>query len=450
MAKKNRNEVAVGITVLVALVLGIYVIVLLGDWGELFVAKQEITVRLPYRMGLKGLTAGSPVYLGGAKIGSIGAAGIDKTEGKESPGRDIYVRFVMSIPVRYELRTDCILAAESNLLGGEFSLAVKDLGSTGRVIEDGETVTLALEGSIADTMDSIKRELDASVPESLMHQLKYELSRTNADSLMRSLTTTAANLKGITERIDQQLLMDDEKQSLLSKVHVVLGRLDNITEQINAQLASDGDEAVVARLHAVLEKMDRSMAEIEQLVAVNKGGITEMVTSLKNTAGELEKDLPAIAQQLKETLEKANGAVDAAQSALKDIQALAANAENTLGVNRERIDLLIANLHETSTNLKITSRDVRRAPWKLLYKPKKGEVHLAGVIDSAGNFAVAAERLDSSVVGLRAVTKRAGEKMGVDKEQLAETIAELEASLARFEQAEDKFWEELKATSKKK
>ena len=58
--------------------------------------------------------------------------------------------------------------------------------------------------------------------------------------------------------------------------------------------------------------------------------------------------------------------------------------------------------------------------------------------------AAAAERLDSSVTLLQAMTGRAKEKAALDPNRLKSIIAELETSLGRFEQAEDRFWKELK------
>jgi ABC-type transporter Mla subunit MlaD len=71
MARKTRNEVAVGITVLIVLVLAIYIVVMLADWSGLSVPQQKVTVRVHYKVGLKGLQVGSPIHLGGVKIGHI-------------------------------------------------------------------------------------------------------------------------------------------------------------------------------------------------------------------------------------------------------------------------------------------------------------------------------------------------------------------------------------------
>jgi ABC-type transporter Mla subunit MlaD len=339
MAKKTHNEVAVGITVLVALALTIYIVVMLADWSSIWTPEQKITVKLPYRVGLKGLTEGSPVLLGGVKIGSVTKTEIKKLSPTEADSNDVYVFFTMKIPQEYQLRYDCVLLPQSNLLGGQPLLSIEDLGSKGEVIKDGEVVELELADSV---MEAIKHEFDSADPESLLSLLRYEVNRDNNDSI---------------------------------------------------------------------------------------------VTSLKNVTAELEKTIPSLRTRINQTLAKAESTLDTAQLALQDAREF---------ISDERIDKILNNVTRVSTNLKLTSQEVRRAPWKLLYKPKENEFEIQALVDSAGSFAAGAESLENSVVRLRALIATADDKQPIDKDKLGSMIAELETSFNKFQEAEQKFWEELK------
>jgi len=440
MAQKHRNEVIVGLTVLLVLALTVYVVVVLADWSNLFQKKQNLTVRLPYKMGLKGLTIGSPVFLGGAKIGQITDTGIETDESINK----IFVFFTMQLPAQYQLRRDCLLSAQSNVLGGQASLAIKDLGSQKTLITEGEPVILQLEGTIADTMDAVRREFDAANPDSLMYSLKYELNRKNPDAFITSLAQAAENLRLITQKIDLQLTPDDEKQSLISKVQAVLESLRSITESINNQLDQQDKNAVLAKLHAALDALSGSLNQIEDLVKTNKPVVTDTVASLQKTAKNLQENLPAITEQLKQSLAKADKSLDTASAALVNLKDAAAAARETLLVNRESIDRIIANLTEVSTNFKMTSRQIRRAPWLLIYKPKKGELNLQGLIDAAGGFAAGAERLDETTLRLQNLLETTGDMIPLKKDNIEAMIADLEASFDQFKKAEEKFWKEVK------
>jgi hypothetical protein len=316
MAKRIRNNLAVGITVSIVLALTVYIVIMLAQWPSLFTAQQKITIRLPYKVGLKGLNKGSPVHLGGVKIGHITSTDIKKLNPNSTDCNDVYVFFTMKIPQQYRLRRDCILVPQSNVLGGQILLSIEDLGSKGGLIRNGQTVDLLLADSI---MEAVKREFDPDDPDSFLARLK--------------------------------------------------------------------------------------------------------------------KDVPAITEQFQQTVARAETALETAQSAIQNLKEITGD---------ERIDRIISNISEVSVNLKLTSQEVRRAPWKLLYKPKEKEFRIQALIDSAGAFAAGAERLDSAALRLQKLMATSDDKLQVDKDSIESMVSELEASFEQFQKAEQRFWEELK------
>ena len=114
-----------------------------------------------------------------------------------------------------------------------------------------------------------------------------------------------------------------------------------------------------------------------------------------------------------------------------------------MAINSDRIDQLIGNITEVSVNLKLVSREVRRAPWKLLYKPSEKEQKIQHLVDSAGAFAAGAERLDHTATRLEILMKDTGKQV-TDPESIKNIISELETSFEQFQKAEKKFWEDLK------
>ena len=315
MKKEARNEIAVGVTVTIVLLLAIYIVVMLADWPSLFAPQQKITVRMPYKVGLRGLTKGSLVYLGGFKIGQIIDIGIGKLDPESTDSNDVYVFFTMKIPQQYHLRRDCVLVSQSNMLGGQVMLAIEDLGINGELIKDGQTVDLLL----ADTViEALKHEFDPDNPESLFSQMK--------------------------------------------------------------------------------------------------------------------EDIPAITEQVLHILDKVDKALDTAQSAIANIE------EYT---NDERINKIVDNLNEISINLKLTTQEVRRAPWKLLYKPGPREFKIQSLVDSAGAFAAGAENLDSTALRLQKLAEKADSEVQGDRDRIEAMIQELQTSFDRFQEAEKEFWEQL-------
>ena len=99
-----------------------------------------------------------------------------------------------------------MLLPQSNVLGGQATLSIEDLGAKGHEITDGQTVDLALAD---DMMETIRQEFDPADPESLLAVVKYEANRKNEDSLVSSLKNVAAELEKsipeVTEKIGTTL-----------------------------------------------------------------------------------------------------------------------------------------------------------------------------------------------------------------------------------------------------
>jgi len=425
MAQKTRNEVAVGLTVLVVMILTIGIVIALADVSNMFTDKQYITVKIPYQQGLKGLDQGSPIFMGGVKIGQITQTSIDPPADD-----DVYVFFTMEIPQSYQLYKNCTLASKSNLLGGTASLAIKNLGDQDP-INNAEPVFLKLDGGITDAIDNISHEFDANTPGTLLYNLKYQINPDHSDSIMASLVATVDNLKQITEKIDLEVTTPDEKISLMTKVHAALDTLNEITSNINRQLDAEDQQTILAKVHDALDTLNHSLAEVDQLIVPN---ITQTIADLQTTI-----------QNISPLLEKADAGAESFQAAMINLEQLTADANDLITVNRDYISDIVLNIREISINLKMTSREIRRAPWKLLYTPDESELKIQGLIEAADDFATGAEQLDDAAQRLQnLMTASAADQIPIDKKIIETIINDLKASFDKFQNAENKFWKEIK------
>ncbi len=404
MAKRIHNNLAVGITVSIVLALTIYIVITLAEWPSLTTTQQKITVRLPYKVGLKGLNKGSPVHLGGVKIGNITSTDIKKLNPTSTDSNDVYVFFTMKIPQQYQLRHDCILVPQSNVLGGQILLSIEDLGSKGEFISNGQTADLLLADSI---MDAVKNEFDPHDPNSFLAQIKMDV------------TAITKQLQQTVSKLDTAL---DSAQSAMTNLKGITGdeRVDSFIGNIN-EVSND--------LKPAIAKLDTSL-EAAQSAMTNLKGITG-----DERVDRIIDNITEVSDNLKDTIVKLDTSLDGAQSTLSSLKELTAD---------ERIDRIISNVTAVSSNLKLTSQEVRRAPWKLFYKPEEKEFRIQALVDSAGAFAAGAERLDNTALRLQKLMSASGDKLQVDKDRIESMFSELEASFEQFQKAEQKFWEELK------
>jgi len=411
MARKTRNEVAVGITVLIVLVLATYIVVTLADWSSLFVPQQKVTVRVHYKVGLKGLQVGSPIHLGGVKIGHITNTEIRRLEPTATDSNEVYVFFTMKIPQQYQLRRDCVLVPQSNLLGGQTLLAIEDLGREGQIIKDNQTVELAL---AEDALEVIKREFNSNDPCSLLVQIKKNIPAI-ANQLQKTLTKVDLVLDITAEALRE--FSPKDPNSLLAR-------------------AKNDVLAITGQMRSTLAKADSTLAKVDSTLDNVQAALREFDPNDPNSLLARAKiDVLAITGQMQATLAKADSALDNARAALKNLKEITGD---------ERINRIIGNISEVAVNLKLTSQEVRRAPWKLLYRPKKKESEIQVLIDSAGAFAAGAERLDSAALRLQKIIATTDDQLLIDKDRIKSMVSELETSFEQFREAERKFWEDLK------
>jgi len=322
MARKNHNELAVGLTVLVVLALTVYLVIVLGDWKTLMSPSQLISVKVPYQKGVKGLTKGSAIHLGGVKIGTVTDVKVGRTY-LEQTYDDVYAFFTMKMPQEYQLKSDCVLMPQCGVLGGQAILSIEDLGKKGDLLTDGQVVEMALADCV---MDALKREFNPD----------------NKDGFFVKFTTD----------------------------------------------------------------------------------ITEITDKTKTAITKVE-----------DSLEKVDATFETAKAAIIDIQSI---------IKDERIDTIFSNVTEVSSNLKLTTQEVRRAPWKLLYKPKGNEFKVQCLVDSAAAFSAGAERLDSTAIRLNALLKSPAASSKLDGKKVEAMLTELQTSFDQFKKVEQKFWNELK------
>jgi hypothetical protein len=107
---------------------------------------------------------------------------------------------------------------------------------------------------------------------------------------------------------------------------------------------------------------------------------------------------------------------------------------------RPVLERMVANLQLSADQLKLATIEIRRSPWRLLYKPDEKELETDNLYDAARSFALAAGTLDAATQSLQAVA----EKTPNDQAKIEEMVKHLEALYERFEEAEAEFWKALK------
>ena len=118
---------------------------------------------------------------------------------------------------------------------------------------------------------------------------------------------------------------------------------------------SSNVEQVASSLRATTDKIDGVLNEVEEIVKTNKGEVSELIQSAR-------KDL-----------DKAGDTIARIEEAAKKIDGVSGSAGQAIDELSQNLDNLISDMSKATEDLRDGIQEIRRKPWSILYKEKKGE-----------------------------------------------------------------------------
>lgn len=131
------------------------------------------------------------------------------------------------------------------------------------------------------------------------------------------------------------------------------------------------------------------------------------------------------------------------QQTISNIEALTGQLKQLVAVNRDNVSEIMDNFAQVSANLKSASKEIRRNPWRLLYKPKKGELHSQNIRDAAGAFSDGAAELDQAIAKLTTLMREHPDGLPADDPQLKRIRRQIAKTLSQVTEAEETLWKAL-------
>jgi phospholipid/cholesterol/gamma-HCH transport system substrate-binding protein len=401
--QNERNAFKAGLFIIASVVLALGVIIAIKGVGRFLEPMQHPTVRFTLKDNVGGLSPGDEVRIGGAKVGVVrNVEIIENGDGTQS------IDIAFTFPQRFELHKDATVAIESTVTGVSV-LNFSSLG-TGQALADGETLT---------GRSSALTALFESAPEiaALVRDIRgVTVPKVNAGLDRATETITTFNTTG-------QTATDFIKDLKL--------RLDPITQ----------------RYYAVADTAKTALQNVGDLFGDTRSDFRTTVANLRDATGTVKERLPSVMDKVDGLLTNVTSAVNSTNAALEDVKKIAANTREVSGTarqvlvgNRGKIDGMIAALKATGDNLKAASSEVRRSPWRLLYKPAPGEMANLNLYDSARQFAEGAGQLNDAALALRDALKDP-QAQDADVQKL---VDKLDDTFANFSAIEQQLWEQVK------
>jgi ABC-type transporter Mla subunit MlaD len=364
-------------------------------------------VRFSVGDGATGLERGSRVLVGGQPVGAV-----DGLEFQfDSEGRATFVDVDVRVIRRIRFRQGSIAYLVSPLLGGS---GIINFRSTGDGAELGPTDII--EGRIS--------------PPTMLAQAGYgEEQKAQVQNIIR-------NINEASEKINT--FMDDARvvsTDVRAKWPDWSARLDSITKNTDEMMAKG--PGIAASIEERLEKLKEIVALAKDYLTENRQNVKDGIQSFRNIGAEGETFMARLNGELSD---KAAGFLDAGKATLADGRAAIESVRSILDTETPNIRRIMANFRLASDQLTATTGEIRRSPWRLLYRPDTRELDYELLYDSARAYAAAISDLRSASETLKSVGGAGG-----DAAKAGALVEELDRAFGRYRDAEAEFLRQLSA-----
>ncbi len=192
--------------------------------------------------------------------------------------------------------------------------------------------------------------------------------------LLLAIDHTTAGRIGVGEEIPSEARTDlgmvlTRLYELSQTIDVLIKDVDRLFNEKNAReidkllsntnksviSISSNAEQVASSLRATTDKINRVLNEVEEMVKTNKGEVSELIRGAR-------KDL-----------DKAGDAITRIEEAAKRIDGVSGSTGQAIDELSQNLDNLISDMTKATQDLRDGIQEIRRKPWSILYKEKKGE-----------------------------------------------------------------------------
>lgn len=421
----TRNNIIAGVFLIVAIVAAVAVSAVISGVGDTLRPTRQYVVRFSIEDGAAGLSAGSPVAIGGQAVGRVTSVRV-RLEGDGSPAvtRGPFIEVLMRVRSDLMLHDDATVFLVKPLLGSESWLNIADAGNP--QLDDDEKPSrrgsMALRGQIA--------------PPEFLAQAGY--GPTQADQIRRAIaqmTTMVERMDRMTAEIEPKIgpVVDSlaaATADIREVAELARTRAPGLVDKADEILATTSD--VAAKLSALLGDVQGGVEEARSVVERVRFAVDDARPVVDRILANVESATAKVDQEsiarLNEALEEGKAAASGLADTLADVAALVQEHGPSLGKT-------MANARLASDQLKLATVEIRQSPWRLLYRPTTKELEAELVYGAAQSYAAAVSDLRASIEAVERLNGAGRRDPGV----VMAATESLHGALVRYEAMEREF-----------
>lgn len=415
MPRKKHNELLAGTFVLLALALVLGLILWIGGVDLLATKGQVAVFYVPAEQGGVGLAPGVEVSYGDSPIGKV-----KSVEARPDLGKCFY--YVQLDRKDISIFSDGKAIVSSPPIGSP-RLMVMSTGASGVLATADNPVLIGgglerMMSDVAVAVQNVRSISDKLVAEMDPADSAKLLGQTHA--ILRDLKKASA-VVAVVAGLAQSQADASNPQSMVAKVHRSIDDVNDITADAKPKVAA-------------------ALGGVQEIVADAKPKVAKMLLAAQETADAVEGYAKNDVAEILLKLRQANTLI---LKVTEDFADVSKEARNLVATNRESVDTMIDNLMQVSANLQATAKEVRRNPWRLLYRPSEKETRQQDIHEAARAFSEGATQLDRAATKLSGLIKAHPQGVGADDKLVEQILKDLKGTFGRFSKIEQNLWNEL-------
>lgn len=397
----QRNNVLAGLLVLAAIIAIVAAVIMLGGGLE-YLGKRSYMVRFELDEGVSGLKEGAAVQVGGVDVGTV--KDVELIRAADQIGG---IMVTISIDRSIRLRQGAHPLLVLPLLGSQGIINFPEMG-TGAPLASNDV----LDGQIA-APTFLKQ---AGYADAQREQFQNILRRFSeiGDSSVAVLSDVREKWPAWSERVD----------SISRNVDATVARGPEIAEDLEARL-----EQLRELARTVQEVLDENRQDVRAGVERFASIAEKTDTFMDRLGGELADTAQAMLENGRDALTKAEHGVDRITTLFQE--------------QRPNMRRTLANLRLASDQLRDTLAEVRRAPWRLIYRPNLRELNYELLYDAARSYAGAVSDLRATTESIESLVASGGDEQALREGTLDQLLEQLRHANENFRRAEEAFMEQL-------
>jgi ABC-type transporter Mla subunit MlaD len=418
--RSQRNTFFTGLFITAAILASVVIVIILSGVLDTLGTRAYL-VRFDLAANVGGLQPGAEVRLGGRRIGVVTDVAFER-DGEGEMARVEGVVVTLRVNNDIALREDARAYLELPLLGAQGVINFPTLGEGDRLADGG-----AVTGQLA--------------PPSFLAQAGFgDDERSAVRNILDRTSSFADRLDSIGEGAqatvdDTRAIVRDARTSWDERWSA---RVDRVTENLDTT-AARGPE-LADDLDARLEEVRSLLASAQSSLDDNRASVDETIENVRASS----KDVRSFASRLDGELnDRFLELLDTGENELEKAGESVAEVGRFIEEQRPNLRKTLGNFRLASDQLRDTLVEVRRSPWRLLYRPDTRELEYELLYDAARTYAGALSDLRASSEALREVMRGEGGASSVDRARLDDLIERLDDAFEGYESAEGLFIETI-------